>query len=488
MCHCLQKTTSFGKATCHNIRLISCVIFILVIFSVNIGKCEAGVYYVSPNGTANWAACIVQNTPCSVSTAMSNAVAGDTVYFLDGIYKVTMTGSYLVPVLTPSNSGTASNPITFKSLNQYGANIHGTGTSAPLAQASASMYVSTMIGSYQKNYITWDGFKLTARNYNNTADIFAMARFQNTTGCKIINCELIGGTHSSGGAANSAGIFMENTTYLTIENNRIHGYKESSNNPNNGGIEGYDSSFITVTNNEIYDTTCGIHFKDNIDDSIINNNYIHHNYVGIVVRNINANGACERNTISNNVIANNSYEGIEIPHNGLERANYTTINNNTFYKNTSVAIEMGETNTGAHPKIYNNIISGSLVSLNIKGITNQIAECDHNQWTSTFKIVTHKYESNSKTYTSLASWQSSGELQNNGNPGVEDLASDPSFKNTSGGFNQLDDFHLSANSPCAGTGRNGMDIGADISQVGIRKFLAILPPSNVKITVFAAAN
>ena len=63
------------------------------------------VYYVSPSGTASWAECTDINTPCSLSTANVNAIAGDTVYLRGGIYD---TG------ISPSNSGTANNKIIFQ--------------------------------------------------------------------------------------------------------------------------------------------------------------------------------------------------------------------------------------------------------------------------------------------------------------------------------------------------------------------------------------
>ncbi len=65
----------------------------------------AATYYVSPIGSASWDSCTNFNTPCSLSTANSNAVAGDVVYLRGGDY-----GSQ---ILQPSNSGSSGNPITF---------------------------------------------------------------------------------------------------------------------------------------------------------------------------------------------------------------------------------------------------------------------------------------------------------------------------------------------------------------------------------------
>jgi Right handed beta helix region len=54
-------------------------------------------HYVSPHGTASWGASINQATPCAVSTAAANAVAGDRILLADGTYDA---------VIDSANSGT----------------------------------------------------------------------------------------------------------------------------------------------------------------------------------------------------------------------------------------------------------------------------------------------------------------------------------------------------------------------------------------------
>lgn len=429
---------------------------------------KAATYYVSPTGEASWPVCTNINVPCSAQAGMSNAVAGDVVYFLDGIYSVIQNDpDYKIPALHPTNSGTAGNPIIFKSLNQHGANIHGIG-------ATAEAYVSTVLGSYHKNYITWDGFLITARNQADTVDIMVTLRVE-ADYCVIKNCEFVGGTHSQGGANNNAAISMNNASYLTIENNEIHEYKETSNNYNNNCINGYDSHHIVIKNNEIYECTNGIHFKDNIDDSLIQDNYLHDNYVAFLNTNDNLDGACERNTLINNVIAGSKYMAMSVWDNINsaeydERADDLIFSNNTFYGNPNTndqAIGMDTTFAGHRPKFYNNIITGFNKSLGMSGADKEIAEADHNQWGTSMLINLHIYESNETTYNSIASWQGSDELEGNLSPGVGDLMSDPGFVNVSGNFSLLTDFALASNSFCRAAGREGLDMGADISSVGV---------------------
>src|SRR5262249_27889306 len=64
---------------------------------------RAATMYASPTGTAN--TCCTRDTPCDLATVGANAMAGDTVILMDGVYK---TG------LNVANSGTSSAWITFQ--------------------------------------------------------------------------------------------------------------------------------------------------------------------------------------------------------------------------------------------------------------------------------------------------------------------------------------------------------------------------------------
>ncbi|MDR3576208.1 MAG: hypothetical protein P4L50_20255 [Anaerolineaceae bacterium] len=75
----------------------------------------AGIHWVSPTGTASYANCVgsaplAGTSACSLATANNNAVAGDLVYFVTGIYD----GGGLGIAIQPKNSGTSSSSmITF---------------------------------------------------------------------------------------------------------------------------------------------------------------------------------------------------------------------------------------------------------------------------------------------------------------------------------------------------------------------------------------
>jgi len=396
---------------------------------------------------------------------MSNAVAGDIVLFMDGTYDAPTSPTYRDLVWNPAHSGTSGNPITFKALNRHQAIIKGTGS---LSDSGA--YAQPVIGAIGRNYITWDGFYLYARNSSDTANIFVTARIDGSTGCSVINNTFQAGPHSSGGATNNAGVFFQGANYLTIENNTFFGFIETSDNLNNGAMIGYPSNYITIKNNTIYNCTQGVFLKDQVSYVTIENNFIHNCYYGVAAYNSNG-GSSTDVTIHNNVFT--IFRRAAISTSNSAPVNNQVISNNTIYRGSDPNYDYGDMelkNTGisssAYPKIYNNIVYREWASLATDGSANMLAECDHNQWATNLRIIVHKYQTFT-TYTSLAAWQSSGELYGGGNPGAGSLNSNPLFVNSSGDMDELADIALQSGSPCLGAGRDSSDMGADVSLVGV---------------------
>src|SRR3954469_9955997 len=92
---------------------------------------HAADWYVSPTGTAA-TGCTTRSTPCALASAASTAVAGDTVYLMNGVYN---------QQLIVANSGTAAAPITFKA-DQCATPIIESATSTDDAQ-STGVYSET---------------------------------------------------------------------------------------------------------------------------------------------------------------------------------------------------------------------------------------------------------------------------------------------------------------------------------------------------------
>jgi len=97
-------------------------------------------YWVSPDGQAAWASCrgalpLNGASACALSTANTNAVAGDTIYLRGGIYSN--------QEIRPSSSGTSDgNRIVYTSYNQENATIR---------DSAYGIYI------YKKSYITVNG-------------------------------------------------------------------------------------------------------------------------------------------------------------------------------------------------------------------------------------------------------------------------------------------------------------------------------------------
>jgi hypothetical protein len=102
-------------------------------FTANASPSPAGpsdpdtTYWVSPDGQAAWTSCrgaLPMNgaSACALSTANTNAVAGDTIYLRGGIYSN--------QEIRPSNSGTSdSNRIVYTSYNQENVTIRDSASS-----------------------------------------------------------------------------------------------------------------------------------------------------------------------------------------------------------------------------------------------------------------------------------------------------------------------------------------------------------------------
>jgi len=435
----------------------------LIIFLFFASPAFGATKYVSPTGSAAWANCNSTGTPCSVATAMSNAAAGDIVLFMDGTYNVPTSASYEIPSYNPSNSGTSENPITFKALNRHDAILKGRG-----GTSGSGIYLQPMIGAFGSDYIVWDGFYVYARDNGDTTNIFGNCRFDGSTGSKIINSRFVGGTHSYGGSANSAAVFVQGANYTVIENNEITGYREASNNENNAAILLYPSSYVTVKNNTLYDNTAGINLKDGASYATVSYNDIRNNCRGVYFANANGHNITGP-VVEYNLIANNERQGISVSPDAT--TSNLVIRNNIIYHNVpsstgDAEMEIKPGAASVYPKIYNNIVYRDYKSMQFDGSANNLAECDHNQWSTNLSITMHKYQTTAN-YTSLLAWQNSGELYGNENPGEGSLNSDPLFVNTSGTMTELADFALQAGSPCLGAGRDSEDMGVDITLVGV---------------------
>jgi len=101
--------------------LVTWVFFLITFLFVSTSWATAP-HWVDDNGTADWGSCQSASSlsgvsACSLTTANANASAGDTVYFRAGDYST---------AISPKNSGTAGNVITWSAYNSEDVNLTNT--------------------------------------------------------------------------------------------------------------------------------------------------------------------------------------------------------------------------------------------------------------------------------------------------------------------------------------------------------------------------
>ncbi|OGY23912.1 MAG: hypothetical protein A2172_02765 [Candidatus Woykebacteria bacterium RBG_13_40_15] len=150
----------------------------------------SNIYWVSPTGTATWANCQSATDPgsnyCSLPTANSNIVAGDTVYLKGGAYTASdaIYGRY-DGAISPRHSGTGvgSGRIIYAAASSVDPPI--------LSMSSGSYLYGLYLGGYiANNYIKIDGIKFL--NFRIMAYIVHYSSYNEITNCTFSN----GGTFS----------------------------------------------------------------------------------------------------------------------------------------------------------------------------------------------------------------------------------------------------------------------------------------------------
>jgi hypothetical protein len=407
------------------------------------------------------------NTPCSIQDAFDFATAGDVVGFRGGTYSYTGPGS-VNGIYLPSNEGSLGSPIVFAAYQDE----------TPIISIQLDISINTRgtvfaIYTNSKNYITVDGFTITTSN-NYTAGIRmgSQTDIPYDQGLIVQNCTIICGSNNILAITDNADVCrMENTNGAIFRNNVITGARFDGSTDNGACLKMYDNDNAIIENNNFLDSeSCGIASKRASNNCIIRYNWFHDCWQGYRQNSQieDANG----NTVHNNLFTSNATR--TVAHISLDTASGwvaddLTIYNNTFFSATGIGglIVAGQ---GERLRYYNNIVyvnqSPTFITRLSGGVSPTILFMDYNQWGGLNFYVRLRQYDNITDYTNLAAWQASGELIGGGNPGANDLASDPVFKNTSGNWNLITDFELDTGSPCIGAGQGGIDMGADLTQVG----------------------
>jgi len=469
--------------------------FALDVVTANItlyAKWTEVAYYVSPVATStDWAAARNINTPCIVAIAMANAMAGDTVYFLEGTY-ITSGGTHYHATWEPAHSGTAGAPITFAAYPGAKVIIEGICPGAMTNDINSPTMVR-VFSTGNKDYITFDGFIIRANDGAGVDKIGSIIigydtnSWDNTSDyCIVRNCVIDGGTNKMIGGNLEEGVRIERAKHTLVSNCVIKNIRGIPDAANKSGIKMYDTKYTIIENCEFFNCSVGIYDKRDGESSIYRNNYIHgYSKYGIHVTSYRKTDTWLCNhpdvTAYNNVIANNIEFAYYEEATSDSCADRETLYNNTFY-NSNGPGSCVQMFGGTGKRFFNNIIQSKrldnyygvlkfFVPTNTLSVPVEIAECDYNQYGNLDFLIRSKlrYTGNPTPtidYSTFSAWQDSGALSDGGNPDVHGLASDPMFENASGTMLKLDDFRLAQSSPCLGAGKNGVNMGADIDGVG----------------------
>jgi hypothetical protein len=213
-------------------------------------------------GRAAWG-----STNREARVASEAAQAGDVVLVAAGTYAAGQgTNSRSTPLLYSHNQGTAAAPITYRAVGEVRLTQTGAGP---------------IIGSYDRDYIVWDGFTIDETQARSVADTGPVVAWF-CTGCQFLNLTIIGNGDDNR-ADNHAGIRLEQSDAIVIRGNRISNFYCTANRNNGAGIMTYSSFGLTIENNEIHHTGAGIFLKGGPyrgSGAVIRYNRIHHTGTG----------------------------------------------------------------------------------------------------------------------------------------------------------------------------------------------------------------
>lgn len=444
-------------------RIVSFILFVLFLPPV----AWAATHYVSPSGASDgsaWAHSESISDPCTAAIAMTNAMAGDVVYFRGGTYSVAAcsTGGF-GSSLYPSNSGTAGNYITFQAYPGETPIIH-------CPSINAGWWNNCNIGTGNQDYIIWDGFTCTAGASNEYAGgCYVGGDNGGSDYCIIRNCTFTGGASTNVTIQDNSPICrFHEANYNTISNCTFAYNKDDAYSYNgHAGILSYYSDYNTVENCYFHHVTAGIYLKSYNDHWTIRNNYIYYTGVGIFCA--TASHYSTNHSIYNNIVNTFFGAGISIyAEPDGDHVNGALIYNNTVYTAGNIAydgIAYSPHRYSDNASVYNNLVS--------IGGTNQSsffyysgADMD----TSDYNLVRSSFTwyCGGSPYYNIATYRAAScSGLTGGAHDTHSIASNPTFTNGSGTMTLVSDFLLASGSAGKNAGSDGKDIGADVSLVGV---------------------
>lgn len=433
-------------------------------------------------------------TPCTPETALKNAISGDIVYFRagqGGNYDIKPANSWSIPKWNPEHSGTEASPIIFRNYPGEMPVLRNINTGCKEGDDSCK---NPIIGSNGKDYIIWDGFQLGITS-DKLLEGNPQVRFDTCRGCVFRNCKMyIVNAYIDLYKSNYTGIYLMGVYDTGIKNNFITGgtqMSEEDGNPPSSAILMYLATNTLVENNSIIRTACGISDKTTARNNIYRNNFLYEPGThGIWFGGSSGEGSSAKGikVYQNIIVSTNPYAKliwIDDDSAGEGHGDDFEVYNNVLYGPQLIRAGI-EADDATNDRYWNNIIWGGFKEGNFRflGPNSQPDYMDYNIYYVTQKFSIRVYEPNTAYYTTLSSWQASGELVGGANPDVHSVYVDPGLVNP-GGMTP-DDYRLTKTSPARGTGRNQQDIGAyplgdGQTLIGYYSAEKPTPPSNMRI-------
>jgi len=262
----------------------------------------AATYYVSATGwVSNWQSAINRATPGSYLQANANAVAGDTIMFINdaGPFNINSSG-----IINPANNGTPDNSITFKGEAGNAVILNSTSWSVELKNSS---YIN--IENFTFETSTTSSMWVTMRNYG-------IAGASNHH-INIRNC-----IFKSSNNYWAAFYIDGNNSYINIINNQFIGGVGSERGPFDllylvPGGPSYSIHHVLIENNSFYG---GSHVSLEFQTG---------------------GGVVENNVIRNNIIHNPNHTSLNMYGQGGVGSDSNLIENNDIYDAGAVCVEDG---------------------------------------------------------------------------------------------------------------------------------------------------
>ncbi len=425
-----------GIALVRRVRYLKSILF-FIIFLFHFSIANATEYYVDQNNSQS-----SDSNPgtevlpwITLTKAANTMVAGDTVIVKAGKY-IDPNGTYALDSgpFNPANSGTASNPIIFKSQPQQ---------AAILAQKVKG--VGPAISINQRSYIIIDGFKVEG--------LIGISSSDHVT---VQNCEVIYGGIPIDPSLNW-GMVITQSNYNTVKNNYVYNMLNSGNNlHNSAGImvhaSSIASSIYNIIENNLVDAGGGIVYSaygqkgGNITNNIWRKNIAKNATTGFLGMGSTDNTQySDDNEYYNNIIYD-TQNAFELDHNSRRFKIY----NNTAF-NCTRFLNGKNDDSNKDEQVWNNIVSNCTSGYH-KGPSSVnwtilLNYADYNNFYNTNYVATWNWGSSS--YKTIADWRTATGFDNNS------FSVDPLFTDTT-----LKNFHLQGGSLLKGKGKNGEDIGA----------------------------